>query len=220
MAAASEPEAPRKRRNPKGEARRERILDVAREIFSEGGYHVASIADIAARVGISQAGLLHHFPSKPDLLLAVLAARDADAMRELREGDFTGVTYLNAYLHALKEHASDPILVQLNAMISAEALAENHPAHDYFVDEHRLRLSEFTQRIGDAFDVDAMPPGVTAETIARWAMALSEGLRLQMLYEEPGRVDRADTMALFFETLRPYLKDPKPISTDNPLTGD
>jgi AcrR family transcriptional regulator len=220
MTAASEHKTSRKRRNPKGEARREHILDVARTIFSEGGYHSASIADIAARAGISQAGLLHHFPSKPDLLLAVLTARDADAIRHLRDEELTGVAYLNAYLHTLKDHAADPVLVQLNAMISAEALADSHPAHDYFVEQHRLRLSEFTASIQDTFDFDALPSGVTAETIARWAIALSEGMRLQMLYEEPGRVDRADTLALFFETLRPYLRDRTQISADDPPATD
>ncbi|TFB15560.1 TetR/AcrR family transcriptional regulator [Microbacterium sp. 3H14] len=214
MTAASEPRAPRKRRNPKGEARRENILDIASEIFSEGGYHSASIADIAARAGISQAGLLHHFPSKPELLLAVLNARDADAIRRLREGGLTGVAYLNSYLHTLKEHESDLALVQLNAMISAEALAETHPAHDYFVEQHRLRLDEFTRSIAETFDFDAMPAGVTAETVARWAIALAEGMRLQVLYEEEGRANRSDTLTLFFETLRPYLKDPRPISAD------
>ncbi|MBE7953758.1 TetR/AcrR family transcriptional regulator [Microbacterium oxydans] len=214
MTAASEPEAPRKRRNPKGEARREHILEIAGEIFSEGGYHSASIADIAARAGISQAGLLHHFPSKPDLLLAVLTARDADAIRQLRDGDLTGVAYVNSYLRTLKDHESDLALVQLNAMISAEALADTHPAHTYFVEQHRQRLDDFTRSISETFDFAAMPAGVTAETVARWAIALAEGMRLQILYEEDGGANRADTLALFFESLRPYLRDSRPISSD------
>ncbi len=211
MTVASEPAAPRKRRNPKGEARREHILEVARTIFSEGGYHSASIADIASRAEISQAGLLHHFPSKPDILLAVLNARDADAIREVSGDELDGAAYLNRYVHMLRDHAADPALVQLNAMISAEALAESHPAHDYFVTQHRVRLAEFTHSMEDAYDFGAMPEGVTAETVARWAIALAEGMRLQMLYEEKGRVDRASTLALFFETLKPYLRDPRPI---------
>ncbi|MBW1639369.1 TetR/AcrR family transcriptional regulator [Microbacterium resistens] len=219
MEAAAESAAPRKRRSPKGEARRQRILDVARTIFSEGGYHSASIADIAARAGISQAGLLHHFPSKPELLLAVLNSRDAEAVRQLRDRNLTGVAYLNEYLRTLWDHAADPVLVQLNAMISAEALAESHPAHDYFVEQHRVRLADFTRSIEETFDFDAMPPGVTAETVARWAIALAEGMRLQMLYEDAGKVDRSGTLALFFESLRPYLRDPEPITTpgDEPV---
>ncbi|MGB3375784.1 MAG: helix-turn-helix domain-containing protein [Microbacterium sp.] len=221
MTAASGSAAPRKRRNSKGEARREHILDIAREIFSEGGYHSASIADIAERAGISQAGLLHHFHSKSELLLAVLTARDdADMGLRANEHSISGVAYLDRYLRTLKGHASDLALVQLNAMLSAEALAENHPAHQYYVEQHRVRLADFTQSIRDTFDLEAMPEGVTAETISRWAIALAEGLRLQMLYEEKGKVDRADALALFFETLRPYLLDQTPISHDDSSLAD
>ncbi len=213
MTAGPVPASPRKRRNPKGEARREHILDVARTIFSEGGYHSASIADIAARAGISQAGLLHHFPSKPEILLAVLNARDLEDNRTAR-GEPAGVPYLNHYLRVLQSHASDPQLLQLNAMISAEAIPESHPAHEYMVQLYRERVRSFTDALDGAFDVDAMPPGVTTTTIARWVMALSEGLRLQMLYDEQP-VDRAQIIAEFLQTLTPFLRGDDTISLDD-----
>lgn len=218
MPPAPPPGTPRKRRSTKGEARRRHILEVARAIFSEGGYHSASIADIAARAGISQTGLLHHFPSKPDLLLAVLNARDAETIQPPPEDDPTGMPFVNGYLRGLRQHDSDPELVQLNAMLSAEALANGHPAHDYFVNQYQRRLDDFAQRVSGAFDFDAMPEGVTARTLARWSIALAEGMRQQMLYEDDP-VDRAEILALFFRTLSRYQLDDTPVDSVESGTG-
>ncbi|MGY2061863.1 TetR/AcrR family transcriptional regulator, partial [Nocardia gipuzkoensis] len=60
----------------RGEARKERILEVALKTFAENGFRGASIAEIADRCGLSQPGLLHHFPTKAALLSAVLDYRD------------------------------------------------------------------------------------------------------------------------------------------------
>jgi TetR/AcrR family transcriptional regulator len=50
---------------------REAILDAARTAFAERGYAGASIGDIARAVGIAKASLLHHFPNKDELYIAV-----------------------------------------------------------------------------------------------------------------------------------------------------
>jgi len=49
-----------------------RILDVAEQLFAESGYAAVSVRDIAGRVGLNQASLYNHFPSKQALYEAVL----------------------------------------------------------------------------------------------------------------------------------------------------
>ncbi|MEV8320124.1 TetR/AcrR family transcriptional regulator [Streptomyces sp. NPDC059900] len=44
--------------------RRQLIVEAAGKVFSERGYHAASMEDIAAAVGISAAALYRHFPNK------------------------------------------------------------------------------------------------------------------------------------------------------------
>ena len=56
----------------KSARQRERIIATALEYFGQQGYHGTSMREIARETGLSQAGLLHHFPSKADLLIAVL----------------------------------------------------------------------------------------------------------------------------------------------------
>ena len=48
---------------------RERILDIALELFTEQGYDKTSIRDIAERLGFTKAELYYHFKSKADILL-------------------------------------------------------------------------------------------------------------------------------------------------------
>jgi AcrR family transcriptional regulator len=51
---------------------RDRILDVALELFTESGYEASSLRQIAERVGITKASLYYHFPSKKDILKALV----------------------------------------------------------------------------------------------------------------------------------------------------
>ena len=48
------------------------MLQVAQALFAERGYQGSSLRDIAKRIGIKAPSLLHHFPSKQQLYLAVL----------------------------------------------------------------------------------------------------------------------------------------------------
>jgi TetR/AcrR family transcriptional regulator len=53
-------------------ARREMILDAARDVFLESGLNGARLRDIADRVGITEAYLYRHFASKTDLYEAAV----------------------------------------------------------------------------------------------------------------------------------------------------
>jgi AcrR family transcriptional regulator len=48
---------------------RERILDLACELFTEQGYDATSLRDIAERLGTTKAALYYHFARKEDILL-------------------------------------------------------------------------------------------------------------------------------------------------------
>jgi AcrR family transcriptional regulator len=53
---------------PRGSTR-ERILDVALELFNEQGYDKASLREIAERLGVTKAALYYHFERKEDILM-------------------------------------------------------------------------------------------------------------------------------------------------------
>ena len=71
---------------------RERILDVALELFTEEGYDRASLREIAERLGVTKAALYYHFPSKADILFALhlrMHALIEEPLEQLRSGPVT-----------------------------------------------------------------------------------------------------------------------------------
>lgn len=55
------------------EVRQARILDAAVEVFGKSGFREGSLQDVARAAGMTVPGLLHYYPSKVELLFAVLA---------------------------------------------------------------------------------------------------------------------------------------------------
>ncbi len=60
------------------------IVQAAASVFQRQGYHGATMAEIAAEVGLTAGSLYHHFPSKQDLLIAVLQTGLAQITAEVR----------------------------------------------------------------------------------------------------------------------------------------
>ena len=50
----------------------DRILDVGQELIQTRGYTAMSFQDIAVQVGIKKPSVIHHFPSKSDLGVAII----------------------------------------------------------------------------------------------------------------------------------------------------
>lgn len=63
----------------------ERLKEAAIIEFAERGFHATTTRDIAARAGLSAAGVYVHFPSKEDLLFAVTLTGHEAALGMLRE---------------------------------------------------------------------------------------------------------------------------------------
>jgi AcrR family transcriptional regulator len=66
---------------------RDRIRQEAVALFTERGYATTSLREIADRVGITKASLYYHYPSKQDLLAAVVEPLLADWKRTVGEAE-------------------------------------------------------------------------------------------------------------------------------------
>src|SRR5260370_170925 len=64
----------------RGDAR-EKILETACRLFYEHGLHATGIDTIVAQSGVTKMTLYKYFPSKQDLILAVLQRRDEEWRR-------------------------------------------------------------------------------------------------------------------------------------------
>jgi AcrR family transcriptional regulator len=64
---------------------RERLLDAARSVFARGGFHGASVEEIASEAGFSTGALYSNFDGKEDLFLALMEREIAAHAREIAE---------------------------------------------------------------------------------------------------------------------------------------
>jgi AcrR family transcriptional regulator len=185
--------SPRRRAQP-GERRAE-ILTAARDVFAERGYRGASLAAVAERVGLTQQGVLHYFPSKDALLIEVLRQRDQDK---------STVPHEPAGLHDVERlvafNATQPGIVQSFTVLSAESVTDNHPAKPFFVERYRGVRARIAEAIRDELG-DELPAGVTAEGAASLLIAVMDGLQVQWLLS-PDELDMARLVGQFVALLR------------------
>lgn len=169
-------------RQPRGRARRAAVLEAARRLFSQQGFKGSSLAAIAQEAGLTDAGLLYHFPTKNDLLLAVIAEGDREqdeALAKVR--DVQGLPLIERLGEFGVDLEADPILTALDVTLSAEHLSDASPINQYFVD----RYVRFRAMLTDAFEearragdlVGDFDPHVEAANMT----AVLDGLRLQWL---------------------------------------
>jgi AcrR family transcriptional regulator len=184
----------------KSAERRQQIVDAATEVFSSVGYRKGSLRDVADKVGLSQAGVLHHFPSKEHLLQAVLSWRDGETARLMGEPLPEGLDFLRGLVRAAEHNATTRELVELHVIVSAEGASADHPLRDYFTDRYAYVLG----RTRDAFERAAadgqLRPGTDCASAARTLIALMDGLQIQWLLDPEG-VDMAGDLRRYLQPL-------------------
>jgi len=190
----------------KGRERREEILRAANELFAVQGFHGTSLSSIATRVGLSEPGLLHHFPSKEHLLLELLSLRhEHDGERVARAlADHAGL--LDAVLGLCRENQDRPGLVRLFAIIAGESVDDDHPAHDWMVDRYRALRARMAARIATEQREGRIDPALDPATLAPQILAMWDGVQVQWLLD-PEAVDMSAVFADFLARLRPPRQD-------------
>jgi len=194
--AADGPQPPRRGPYRKTAARQQEILDAALAVFGRSGYRSGSIREIAEAVGMSQAGLLHHFESKDALLIAVLRHRDERSRKLFSHA--RGIEFLVSAVEAFR--VTERGTAELYCVLSAEATAPGHPAHDYFTERYAWLRSVLTDAFERMASAGQLRAGVKPAAAARSTVAVMDGLQLQWLLD-PASVDMAADLSAHFRAL-------------------
>lgn len=182
-------------------ARRREILDAAVEVFGKRGYASGSLQEIADRVGMTHAGVLHHFGSKHQLLLEVLVHRDETDVAHLEGRHIPDGVGLFAHLvRTAFRNEQRRGIVQAFTVLSAEATTEGHPGQPFFLG----RYDALRDELGQAFRVMCAEHGVTEprtiELGAAAVLAVMDGLQVQWLLA-PDAVDLGRASAFAIEAI-------------------
>ncbi|MFI6033062.1 TetR/AcrR family transcriptional regulator [Streptomyces sp. NPDC051315] len=177
----------------RSEARRAEIVRAALEVIAERGYRGASLAAVAERVGLTQQGLLHHFPTKDALLVAVLEERDQwDAVPDTR-------WRVDLLASLVEYNAMRPGIVQTFSALLGESVTEGHPAREYFTERY-ARVRENMAAVLRTEYGERLPNGLTPERTAPLLVAVMDGLQYQWLLD-PESVDMPGAFRDFLRLL-------------------
>jgi AcrR family transcriptional regulator len=220
-----EPPGSDQRRAGRSRNRRDEILGAASDLFAERGYRGTALAAVAERVGLTQQGLLHYFQTKEMLLAGVLrlgdGQRGTDPLGDeqpgdeqpgdeqpgdrqpgdRQPGDEAGRTpSLDQLARSVASDAARPSVARSFTVLSAESMAGDHPAHDFFVERYaRLRRAAAASLHADLGD--RLPAGLTAEQASVLLVAVMDGLRAQWL-RQPDQIDPTALFEAFVGLLR------------------
>lgn len=170
-----------------GREKRTRIVTAAMELFAQRGFAATSLSEIADKVGAAKSTILHHFGSKEKLLEAVLTRRD-----EVPCDDKTAELPPREFFREIIEHARSaaarPGLIELYTVLSCEATAADHPAHDYFARRFDLVIRDHVATFQRLRASGRLAPGRDPEHEGLRFVALWDGLQVQWLFD-PDSID-------------------------------
>ena len=184
----------------KGRIRREDILSAAVAVYGEAGYHGSSLREVAKRAGITHAGLLYYFPTKEALLTAVLERRDIEDAERLQLGAPPGLHVLRHFIALAEHNVAHPGIVDLYSRLAAEAVAPDHPAHDYFVRHYQLARDAALASFQMLADEGRLRAGVEPGMAALTFIALMDGLQVQWL-TTPDDVDLVGSLRVYLDNV-------------------
>lgn len=180
----------REKDTPKSRRTRGRIVEEAVRVISEQGYAAASNAAVAEAAGITRGAMLYHFPTREDLLEAVVehlqaerAALFKDAADALPPGADVTEHAIDSYWDLLRRPA-------FAAFMELETAARTDPVVADLIGPARAEFDR--AQIGDHFlkmlHAGAGPRFQASRDLARF---LLEGLaRAELTYDADGRVER------------------------------
>jgi len=170
------------RTRPATRQKRTDILEAAVEIFGNKGSTNGTLADVAEQVGMTHAGVLHHFGSKQKLLLEVLAYRDQADVAELDEKHIPGGPEL--FLHLVRTAFANerrPGIVQAYTVLSNESVTDDHPARDFFEERYTTLRREVTEAFHELCAQEGVTEPDTVAAASASILAVMDGLQLQWL---------------------------------------
>ncbi len=198
----SDKTTPRRTQAERTQQRKEQVIREAIRFFGQNGYHGTRLADIAKAAGVTEPGLLHHYPSKVQLLMDVLAERDRIDRERYDPFGSSQKADLLASLQALAEYNQTvPGLVQLFTVLVAESIDEKHPGHEFFKRRYQSIREQSIAALKEAQKRGEIRNDIPAEDLVILLFAMMDGLQVQWLYE-PDQIKMAPLFEEFLRLLR------------------
>jgi len=182
---ASQPEPAAK--GPGGSGQRQHILEVALSLMAQNGVDGTSMRDLAGAAGLNVASLYHYFPSKRDLLVAVLREHGL-------VDDLTSSSVPTLHPNPTGSQLGELLAITLDSMLEVE-------------DFIRLMLGEVLRGDETAHAVGLDLFQATKDSLESWIAESQPSLCAPEDRPALARVLRALIVGLFFEHVAGVLEE-------------
>lgn len=161
---------------------RTRILNAAREIFSENGFHSASMKAICKSCAISPGTLYHHFISKEALIQAIILQDQERALARFRE-PIEGIHFVDYMVESIVSLTHE-VFGQRALVVEIMAEGMRNPQVAAMLKNKHMTITEFVaQRMRDAQQKGEISPDInTAMTSRLLLTAMTSRLLLDLTY--------------------------------------
>lgn len=172
-------------RRPRAETQADndaRLLDAARRVFVEVGFHAASLDQITRAAGLTKGAVYARFSSKAELLLALLEIHVELRIEELRAAVADAEGPDEAARRAARQWVERSAQAEGWALLLLEfrVFAARHPeVGARYAELHARLVAEVAAIYTRAYARAGRVPHVEAETWAIWALALGNGFVLE-----------------------------------------
>ena len=164
----------------RGIARRELILDAARELFAEHGFVLTSLPMISEKVGITHAGILHHFGSKEGVLRALLERDGPVPHFNSWVMDMSGIDVVARLPEYAEIVIANPLAMELQFQLFWENRHPADPMHEEVLHDIVIR-DHIANEIGGVLAMQGRASEVDLQALAYNIFAFVIGANSQWL---------------------------------------
>jgi AcrR family transcriptional regulator len=171
-----------------------RILESAHRVFSEKGYHEATMDEIAEGLGLSKPALYRYYTSKDELFREILELFIQATAKALRESFKSSRFDPETFFSLTDKWGWTP-----NLFFSAAAEApRNRKLRQIFSDGYKTAVEMVETFIEELGNQGILKEGANSRLLAMGAIALQDGL----LIGEVVGLSRQETRNAFIETIQ------------------
>jgi AcrR family transcriptional regulator len=165
--------------NRRGAERRRALIDAAIELWAQTGWRGTGVAAVAERAGVTDAGLLHHFGTKENFLLEVIAELDRHEIeRHKAWGPPQGLDLVRRLPDMARNSRDRPELWKLHLTLQAENLDPGSPAFDYYIRRHSYLRHNWAKAIRVGQERGEIRPDADPDLVATEILAFLQGMEL------------------------------------------
>jgi TetR/AcrR family transcriptional regulator, repressor for uid operon len=175
---------------PKSHARRDSILDAARQVFINKGFELTTIQDIATSCGMSPGNLYRYFTSKSDIVSG-LVERDRAQMAERFAELAAAPDQIESFEKLGRQHLKEECLTHAKLTLEIWAASARRPElRQLCMSMEEAVIADLKKFLGRISAENLLAPGADTDVICHIIMTLAQAMFRDSALKPDHDIDR------------------------------